>query len=136
MSHFNNTARGFFALMSVTIVSLTLLFAAVSLSVHERVGNSAILLYEGKIESALTARSCANIALTRVVNDSSFSVTTPITYAIGRDECIVESVTPEQPTAQTTRIRVRATSGHSQTILERIVDSETGELVSEKELAQ
>lgn len=82
---------GFMALMSTIIISVILLLIATSLSLTSFYGRTNILDFELKEKSFALAEACADTAILRLAEDSSYGGNETVNV-VGADKCQIESV--------------------------------------------
>ena len=87
----NNT--GFVALMSAIIISVILLLIVTNLSLTGFYSRSDILDSELKERSSALAEACADTALLKLANNSSYTGLGTITV-FGSDTCTIETIDP------------------------------------------
>ena len=126
--------RGFFALISITVVSLVLLFAAVALSASELSGRMALLSVDGKMRSEGYANACVEYARVFVTNDASYRSAQYQRFQVGSGTCTILSVTPDMPGAGESLIRASAEESGAVTNVVAIIYSTTGDLISFREV--
>jgi hypothetical protein len=117
---------GFIALISSIIISAILLVIITGLNLNEFYTRSNILDSELKEKSVALAEACADTAILRMVNGSSYS--TPSTVNIGSDTCKILSVIGST-------IQVQAIYNKNYyTTLQIVLDSSTFAVTSWKEI--
>lgn len=133
--------RGFIALISVLIISVTLLGAVISLAQYGIMNRYALLYLEHKAASYSLAEACVERARILVVNNPDYNNTTPetknvsgATPILGNPECTIHSVLADNPSAGESWIRTTAEWNDARTNLSVQVDQDTGNITYFKEL--
>lgn len=87
---------GFIALMSAIIISVILLLVATNLSLNGFYSRSDILDSELKNRSSALAEACADTAILKLTNNSSYNPVNEV-VTVGTDSCVIQSVTGMNP---------------------------------------
>lgn len=127
------TERGFFALITVTILGLVFLFAVLSLAQQGIMGRFMLLDAENKFKSEGLAEACVQSARVATVNDPQRTLTN-LSVKIDSETCTILSLAPNTPSAGSSRVRAKGVASGATTNIEAIIDSDTGEVTSWKEL--
>ncbi len=129
----SKTERGFFALMSVTILGLVFLFAVLTLAQQGIMGRFILLDAENKFKSEGLADACVQASRVAVINDPQRPIAN-LTVTIDTETCTVVSLSPNTPAAGESRVRTQGVAGGATTNIEAVIDSDTGAITSWKEL--
>src|SRR4051812_28055059 len=132
MSRRFNTKKqdGFVALISAIIISAVLLIISTSLSFSGFYGRYDILESELKNRSTNIAEACADMAMLKVTNDSSYNPNNEV-IPIDNANCTIKSVTNNG--AQIT-ILIQENYSNYYTNLRILVDSSTFSVISWQEI--
>lgn len=127
------TARGFFALITVTILGLVFLFAVLSLGQLGIIGRFMLLDLENKLKSEGLAEACVQSARIAVINDPLRSLANQ-SVAVDSQTCVVVSLTPNTPSAGSSRVRTKGVTNGATTNIEAVINAGTGAVSGWKEL--
>lgn len=129
------SGRGFIALMSVIILTVTLLLAVVALGSRGIMGRLALLDFDRKTVSQSLAESCVAVAQIYVANDANYSasgVTVPVGY---QHTCTLILVSPNTPVSGQSTIKTSGIVRGATTYLKVVVNSSTLATISWLETA-
>jgi hypothetical protein len=126
--------RGFFALISVLIISSMLLGMTLSLGEAGIMRRFAVLLFEHKHTSEKRAETCVSYAQILVFNDPTFTITTPTQFEIRtRDTCTIVALTIND---KLRTVKAQGISGEAYTNLLVEIDRASGHIVSFEEVVR
>lgn len=123
------TSRGFIAIISVIILSVVLLAAAVSLAQYGVTTRYAMLDLERKGESETLASACVEVARIAVMNDPLYSMSFPglsINVGTSTKTCRIETVSGGV-------VKVSASSTGAVTNLKATINTTTGNITKLEE---
>lgn len=129
----NRTERGFFALITITILGLVFLFAVLTLAQQGIMGRFMLLDVENKLKSEGLAEACVQASRIATVNDPQRAISN-LSVAVGTQTCTVVSLTPNTPASGESRVRAQGVVNGATTNIEAIIDSDTGDVTAWEEL--
>ena len=127
------TERGFFALITVTVLGLVFLFAVLTLAQQGIMGRFILLDVENKLRSEGLAEACVQASRIATVNDPQRAISN-LTVSIDTQTCTVVSLSPNTPASGSSRVRTKGTASGATTNIEAVINSTTGAVTSWKEL--
>jgi hypothetical protein len=125
------TQKGFIALFSILIISITLLVTTLSLAQLSIANRFFILTIEQKTMSEKYADACVHIGRIMAYNNPEYSTHTAMTYTVHDGSCTIHSIISN---GTESTMRISATEAGAITYYKIIVDTIDGEFISWNEV--
>ena len=125
--------KGFIALLSSIIISLTLLLAVLGASQFGMTGRFILLHTEEKSLSSSAARSCLEVARIAILNDALYEISDREVYLL-QHTCKIISILANTPQTGKSTIKVQGNVNGAVTNIEAVINASTGAYISIQEL--